>query len=163
MRALRWWKETHRGDAAPEDPFFIQSNGDRILVTGRLAERWRAMLEASTKRVGIYRPELFNRSAKRLATRAHDLRGLFVTYALANGMTETWVADRTGHKSSTMINAYRQTARSTMRPGSTTSRRSTSRFPRLQPHRRLRTRLQLGAVPRSTMPARCKRPQNYRW
>ena len=31
--------------------------------------------------------------------------------ALANGRTETWVADRTGHKSSQMINAYRRAAR----------------------------------------------------
>jgi hypothetical protein len=34
-----------------------------------------------------------------------------VTIALATGQTETWVADRTGHKSSTMINRYRRAAR----------------------------------------------------
>ena len=44
--------------------------------------------------------------------RAHDLRGTFVTLSLANGRTETWVADRTGHKSSQMINRYRRAARS---------------------------------------------------
>lgn len=42
---------------------------------------------------------------------------MFVTYALANGMTETWVADRTGRKSSTMINTYRQTARTVHEAG----------------------------------------------
>ena len=35
----------------------------------------------------------------------------FVTLALANGKTETWVADRTGHRSSQMINRYRRQAR----------------------------------------------------
>jgi len=40
------------------------------------------------------------------------LRGTFVTLALANGKTESWVADRTGHKSSQMINRYRRSARS---------------------------------------------------
>ena len=29
--------------------------------------------------------------------RAHDLRGTFVTLALAVGQTEAWVTDRTGH------------------------------------------------------------------
>src|SRR5882672_3426670 len=44
--------------------------------------------------------------------RAHDLRGTFVTLSLANGKTETWVMDRTGHQSSGMVNEYRQAARS---------------------------------------------------
>lgn len=34
-----------------------------------------------------------------------------MTVALANGKTEAWVADRTGHRSSQMINTYRRTAR----------------------------------------------------
>lgn len=34
-----------------------------------------------------------------------------MTIALANGKTETWVQDRTGHKSSVMINLYRRQAR----------------------------------------------------
>ena len=43
--------------------------------------------------------------------RAHDLRAGFVTTALANGKTETWVADRTGHKSHSMIKRYTRQAR----------------------------------------------------
>jgi hypothetical protein len=42
----------------------------------------------------------------------HDLRGTFVTLSLAAGRSETWVADRTGHTSSQMINRYRRAARS---------------------------------------------------
>jgi hypothetical protein len=40
-----------------------------------------------------------------------DLRASFVTVALANGKTETWVTDRTGHKSSEMVARYRRKAR----------------------------------------------------
>ena len=72
-----------------------------------LADRFRRRL----KRAGINRPELFDRSTARLRLRVHDLRATFVTVSLANGKTETWVADRTGHKSSDMINEYRRQAR----------------------------------------------------
>jgi hypothetical protein len=54
---------------------------------------------------------LFERGPNRLPIRHRDLRATFVTTSLANGKTETWVADRTGHKSSTMINRYRRRAR----------------------------------------------------
>jgi integrase len=40
---------------------------------------------------------VLNKTANRAQFRAHDLRGTFVTLALANGKSETWVADRTGH------------------------------------------------------------------
>jgi len=59
----------------------------------------------------VDRTALFEKSDTRLPIRAHDLRGTFVTVALANGKTEAWVADRTGHRSSQMINTYRRTAR----------------------------------------------------
>ena len=35
----------------------------------------------------------------------------FITIALANGRSETWVTDRTGHESSNQINGYHQQAR----------------------------------------------------
>lgn len=46
-----------------------------------------------------------------MALRAHDLRGGFVTVALANGKTEAWVTDRTGHTTSAMIYTYKRAAR----------------------------------------------------
>lgn len=61
---------------------------------------------------GIARPELFESSGGRRPIRVHDLRATFITISLAAGRSETWVADRTGHKSSTMINRYRRAARS---------------------------------------------------
>ncbi len=79
----------------------------RPLDDAKLAELFRADLETA----GVKRPELFENGENRRRIRAHDLRGTFVTLALATGRTETWVADRTGHKSSVMINRYRRAAR----------------------------------------------------
>jgi integrase len=77
------------------------------LESRRMAEGFRDDLEAAE----VGRPELLERTANRQPIRVHDLRATFVTLALANGRSETWVADRTGHKSSVMINRYRRAAR----------------------------------------------------
>lgn len=61
---------------------------------------------------GVDRPQLHARTNKRRPLRVHDLRATFVTLALATGRTETWVMDRTGHRSSEMVNRYRRQARS---------------------------------------------------
>ncbi|MEI9949459.1 MAG: tyrosine-type recombinase/integrase [Pseudomonadota bacterium] len=74
----------------------------------KLAKRLRGHLLAA----GVDRNELHNTGINRRQLRAHDLRGTFVTLSLANGHTETWVSDRTGHKSSLMIQRYRRAARS---------------------------------------------------
>ncbi len=50
-------------------------------------------------------------SDKRQRIRAHDLRASFITVSLALGKSETWVADRTGHTSSVMLNRYHRKAR----------------------------------------------------
>jgi integrase len=52
----------------------------------------------------VKRPELHERAPGTQPIRLHDLRATFVTLALAAGKSETWVADRTGHRSSIMIN-----------------------------------------------------------
>lgn len=56
------------------------------------------LLRADLRAAGVSRAELYARSANRLPVRVHDLRATFVTSALANGKTETWVMDRTGHR-----------------------------------------------------------------
>jgi integrase len=63
------------------------------------------------RRVGVERAQLFEGSATRQRSRAHDLRPTFVTVALATGKTETWVSDRTGHDGHSMIERYRRKAR----------------------------------------------------
>jgi len=52
------------------------------------------------------RVELFETTKTRIRMRAHDLRGTFVTLSLANGKSEKWVRQRTGHKSSIMLARY---------------------------------------------------------
>jgi len=60
----------------------------------------------------VDRAALYAKTATRQPLRAHDLRATFITVRLANGQSEAWVADRTGHKTSAMINRYRRAARS---------------------------------------------------
>lgn len=71
------------------------------------AHRFREHLEYA----GVDRPELHARTDARRPICVHDLRATFVTLSLANGKTETWVQDRTGHRSTLMIARYRRSAR----------------------------------------------------
>lgn len=105
LAALRVWKKTHHAKAEPTDRVFSESGVP--LNVDHLAETFRADL----KRAGVTRPQLFERSASRQPIRVHDLRATFVTVSLAAGKTETWVADRTGHRSSQQIAGYRRRAR----------------------------------------------------
>jgi hypothetical protein len=70
------------------------------------------LVREDLKRVGVTRPQLFeSKPGVRLKFRAHDLRATFVTVNLALSKTETWVSDRTGHRSHGMIERYRRKAR----------------------------------------------------
>ncbi len=104
-RALAAWRERFCDGADPDDRVFADRGVP--LYIEKLAEQLRRDL----KRAGVTREKLFERSATRMPIRAHDLRATFITIALATGKTESWVADRTGHKSSVMINRYRRKAR----------------------------------------------------
>jgi len=68
-------------------------------------------LRDDLKAAGVTRSELFEHNEHRRQLRAHDLRGSFVTVALANGKSETWVTDRTGHTTSGQLMNYRRAAR----------------------------------------------------
>lgn len=78
---------------------------DPLDLAGALREHLRA--------IGLdnERPELFTSTDRRIMIRVHDLRGTFVTIALANGRSESWISDRTGHRSSQMIAKYKRPAR----------------------------------------------------
>jgi len=73
-----------------------------------LADQLRADLEA----VGLKndRPELFVDNDVRRQMNAHDLRGTFVTIALAARKSEGWISRPTGHTTSAMIARYRRHA-----------------------------------------------------
>lgn len=96
-RAFNWWKDH---GALRKGPF-------ARLTTRHAADQYREDL----KTAGVDRPALFKRSDKRSPIRAHDTRATFVTLHLAIGKTETWVMDRTGHRSSVMVARYRRMAR----------------------------------------------------
>ncbi len=68
------------------------------------------ILRRSLRNAGVDRPKLYQNGNNRLQIRAHDLRATFVTLALANGKTEDWVRQRTGHGSSIMLARYRRDA-----------------------------------------------------
>jgi integrase len=98
VRALRAWRALRKDNPSPL--VFVRHAG--------AAARFRRHLRAA----GVDRAALFERNETRLRIRVHDLRATFVTLGLANGRTETWIADRTGHRSSIEINKYRRAARS---------------------------------------------------
>ncbi len=103
-RALRAYVKL-RG-AKRGDYLFVDDAGQPF-ENDKLAEQLRTDLGAA----GVDRHELFNAGENTGKLRAHDLRGTFVTLGLANGRTETWISDRSGHGSSVMINRHRRSAR----------------------------------------------------
>jgi integrase len=106
VAVLIWWK-ARQGEYATPDTHVFAEDGVPLPAL-HLADLPRADL----KRVGVTRPQLFERKpGVRMPHRAHDLHATFVTIALALGKNETWISDRTGHKSHTMIERYRRKAR----------------------------------------------------
>ncbi|UQA59984.1 tyrosine-type recombinase/integrase [Polyangium aurulentum] len=107
--ALRAWREVRAregADMGDDALVFVDECGEEI-GENHAAERYREHLRAA----GITRPVLFEKSKARQPIRLHDTRATFITIALANGKNEAWVQDRTGHRSSVMINRYRRAAR----------------------------------------------------
>ncbi len=104
VEALSMWK-ARQGE--PEDSEAVLAERRVPLEMSCLAKAFRRDLQTA----GVTRAELFVHNETRIMVRVHDLRATFVTVSLANGATESWVADRTGHRSSQMINAYRRRAR----------------------------------------------------
>lgn len=84
---------------------------DEIFPTvdpNHFADRFRDHLIAA----GVDRAELVAPATEqRRPIRAHDLRATFITVAFAQGKSEGWIQDRTGHTSSAMLNRYRRVAR----------------------------------------------------
>lgn len=105
-RALRVWKSLAPKARGAGAKVFVKPDG-RVLDRYEAAARLRDCL----REAGVTREQLFVRSDTRLALRAHDLRASFVTVSLANGRSEAWVTDRTGHKSSAMVYRYKRGVR----------------------------------------------------
>ena len=103
-RALTAWFRMR--EAQPDDPAFPDVNGGRLELHDPAAT-----IRAELLRAGIDRRALHSRGTNTRPYRWHDARGSFVTLASANGRNEAFIADRTGHRSSQMINRYRKRAR----------------------------------------------------
>jgi integrase len=100
VAALSAWRKLRGHEARIFSHFALGDRGD-----------FAHHLREGLKLAGVTRTELFVPQPNRLLLRAHDLRGTFVTLALAAGRTEAWVTDRTGHRSSAMIYKYKRAAR----------------------------------------------------
>lgn len=106
IRALREMRANAGGDVSDDALVFVDEHGESI-AKWHAAATYREHLQAA----GITRAILFERSRSRQPIRLHDTRATFITVSLATGKSEAWVQDRTGHRSSTMINRYRRIAR----------------------------------------------------
>lgn len=100
--ALRRWRALQPTRAR----YVFSAGGDAPADVSKLAREFRADVRA----VGVIRPELFATTGTRRMLCAHDLRGTFVTIALAAGRSEAWIARRTGHRTSAMIAKYQRHA-----------------------------------------------------
>lgn len=100
-RAMRIWKRAHKSTS----PFAAVA--DTSAKRTHLAERLRYEL----RRAGVKRVELFDGAEHVAKLRMHDMRATFVTLSLAEGKSETWIRDRTAHRSTAMIERYRRHAR----------------------------------------------------
>jgi len=102
--ALAAWRKSK--EPAADGLVFVDQDGNPFEINALARLLRRRLWEAEVRR-----PELHTKGENRGLLRAHDLRGTFVTLALANGRSEAWVQDRTGHTSSAMLNRYRRAAR----------------------------------------------------
>ncbi|NUP10874.1 MAG: tyrosine-type recombinase/integrase [Polyangiaceae bacterium] len=103
LSALSHW-HGQRGKPAGDALVFARHDGTTLRL-----EAWR--YREALKVAGIERTALHKGSDVTSPTAFHALRALFVTEALARGMSEAWVSDRTGHRSSQMIATYKRRAR----------------------------------------------------
>ena len=109
--ALRRWRDHFHPNPKSDVRVFIypetsREAGEEIDGAAR-AEEFRENL----RKAGIERANLFLNTASRRHICVHDLRATFVTLALSQGRSETWVSDRTGHRSSHQIRNYLRQAR----------------------------------------------------
>jgi len=107
-QALQIWVEHFHPKPEPESLLFLDpATSEPPEDNGHLAKKFREHLRLA----GVLRPELFEKSEIRRPIRAHDLRATFITLALAQGKSEQWVMDRSGHTTSAMLQRYRRAAR----------------------------------------------------
>jgi integrase len=103
--ALAAWKE-RRGDVQPDDRVFTDEHG-RPLQLDHIADVCRADLRLA----GLTRADLYTQGPLKGHFGTHCFRRSLVTRSLANGVSEDWVRQRTGHTTDE-LRRYRQAAQS---------------------------------------------------
>ncbi len=102
--ALKAWCEL-RKKPEPEELVFTDAKG-LPLNLDHMADRIRDDLKAA----GIARARLFDRGENTLAFGTHGFRHSFTTRSLANGKSDDWVRQRTGHTTDQLL-TYREAAK----------------------------------------------------
>jgi integrase len=105
--ALSRWKKLMSREALKTRRLIVHPKSGRLFNPDGAARR----LRKYARLAGLDRSQLYEHSDERIALRVHDMRATFVTISLAQGQSETWVSDRTGHRSSQMLQNYRRVAR----------------------------------------------------
>lgn len=107
VEALSRWKKMMSNSALKAKWLIVHPKSGRLFNPDGAARR----LRKYARLAGLERTQLYEQSEERIALRVHDMRATFVTISLAQGQSETWVSDRTGHRSSQMLQNYRRVAR----------------------------------------------------
>ncbi len=126
---LKWWRDVRKSagaDVSASGAVFCDDLGrpavrfvrdkkntdikPKAVLTMR-ADVFRTLL----RKAGVDRPILYVENDKRRPTKLRDLRGTFISAALANGRGLEWVMDRTGHKTLAMVRRYEKKARTRLK------------------------------------------------
>ncbi len=99
-----WWHL--RGEPSETARVFVGVDGSELDLAN-MAKLARFHLE----KAGVTRKRLFTKGANTLRFGTHSFRHSFVTRSLANGKTDDWVRQRSGHKSNELL-TYRESAQS---------------------------------------------------
>jgi integrase len=114
VMALATYKARFCPDAKPDDYVFKSPAGS--LLSADKTESLAPLLREHLRLSGLAskRPELglTKRVGNQAPIRHHDLRATFVTISKSLGMSDDWVAKRTGHQSREMIAHYTRVAES---------------------------------------------------
>jgi len=97
VRAFRWWFGRDEFKGKTREATVLPPVDDTKLAK---------LLRDAIQVAGLEREQLLEESAHQKPIRFHDLRASFITFALANGRSEAWIKERTGHTTSQMIYKY---------------------------------------------------------
>ncbi|HEY3235879.1 MAG TPA: tyrosine-type recombinase/integrase [Polyangiaceae bacterium] len=114
----RWWKLSDgvasamavwyelRGEPNRDELVFVDENGSALNV-----DHMSTKVRTHLRRAGVARERLFTKGTNTLRFGTHGFRHSFTTRSLANGKTDDWVRQRTGHTTDQLL-TYREPSKS---------------------------------------------------